>query len=54
MASKTGAKATAASVKAAKAHAPVVKKLSRSMRKLLAKNDRKRKNREAWQAKAAA
>lgn len=51
MKSKTGAKANAAAAKAAKARAPVKKAVSRSMRKLLAKNDRKRKNREARLAK---
>lgn len=52
MKSKTGAKATAALAKATKARAPVVKKMSRSMRKLLAKNERKRKNRVARIAKS--
>ncbi len=38
--SKTGAKANAAASKVAKAHKPVVRTVSKSMRKLLAKNDR--------------
>ena len=50
--SKTGAKATAAAALAKKSRAPVVKKVSRSMRKLLAKNARKAKNRAERQAKA--
>ena len=49
--SKTGAKATAAAALAKKSRAPVVKKVSRSMRKLLAKNARKAKNRAERQAK---
>lgn len=41
MISKTGAKANAAAAKATKARAPALKKVNRSMRKLLAKNERK-------------
>lgn len=52
--SKTGAKANAAAAKAGKARAPAPKRVDRSMRKLLAKNERKRKNREARLAQAAA
>lgn len=52
--SKTGAKASAAAAKAAKARAPAPKRIDRGMRKLLAKNERKRKNREARKAKAIA
>lgn len=54
MKSKTGAKANAAAAKATKARAPVVKRVSRSMRKLLAKNERKAKNRKARLATLAA
>lgn len=54
MKSKTGAKAVAAAAKVTKALVAVPKKQDRSMRKLLAKNARKRNNREARQAKAAA
>lgn len=52
--SKTGAKANAAAAKAATSRVAAPKKVSKSMRKLLTKNDRKRKNREARLAKLAA
>jgi len=52
--SKTGARANAASALAVKARAPVKKVISRSMRKLLAKNARKAKNRAERLAKLTA
>ncbi len=50
--SKTGNKANAAVAKAATSRVAAPKKVSRSMRKLLTKNARKAKNREARMATA--
>lgn len=56
MASKTGKKAANAAEKARKTHRPNTRqqKIAACHRKLLAKNDKKRKNREARQAQVNA